>query len=89
MSTRPIFAEPLAVVADLQVLRVGQEDLADLRDVGLGVGVDLFAGEQRAGLVAAGRVADAGGVVADDEDGLVAPLLELPDDASAARRGRA
>ena len=73
-------AKPFAVVADFEVLRVGQEDLADLGDVGLGVGVDLLAGEDFAGLVPAGRIAHAGGVVADDQDGLVAPLLELPDD---------
>ena len=34
----------------------------------------------RAGLISAGRIADAGGVIADDEDGLVAPVLKLPDD---------
>ena len=62
------------------MLRIGQQDLADLGDVGFGVGVDLFAGEHGAGLVSAGGIADAGGVIADDQHGLVAPVLELADD---------
>ena len=62
------------------MLGVGQEDLADLRDVGLGVGVDDLAGEHRAKLVSARRIADPRGVIADDDDGLVSPLLKLADD---------
>ena len=62
------------------MIRIGQKDFADLLDVGLGVGVDLFAGQNRPGFVAAGGIADAGGVIADDQDCLVSPFLELPDD---------
>jgi hypothetical protein len=54
------------------------EDLPDLPLVGGGVGDDLVFGERRAGGVLAGGVADAGGEVADEEDDLVAELLELP-----------
>ena len=49
MSTRFILAEPFAVVADFQMLGIGEENLADLGDVGFGVGVDLFAGEHAGG----------------------------------------
>ena len=62
------------------MIGIGQKDLADLRDVGLGVSVDLFAAEHFSGLVAASRIADAGGVVADDENRFVSPILELPND---------
>ena len=54
----------------------GVDDLADLDEVLLGVGFDLFRREAGARLVAAAGVADEGGVVADDEDGLVAEFLE-------------
>jgi len=60
-----------------KLLRRGIEHLAGLLEVRLGVGVDLGAGEHRAGLVHAGRVAHAGGVIADDHHGLVAEVLEL------------
>ena len=63
------------------MLRVGQEDFADLSDVGFGVRVDLLAAEDRPGAVAARWIADAGGVIPDDDDRLVAPLLKLPHDA--------
>ncbi len=73
--------EPLGVSAHFEAGRVGVEDLAGLLDVGLGVGVDLLGGEHGARLALAGRVADAGGVVADDEDRLVAEVLEGAHDA--------
>ena len=73
-------AEPFAVPADFEMIRIGQEDFADLGDVGFGVGVDLLAAEDRAGGVSAGGIADAGGVIADDEHGLVAQFLELAND---------
>jgi hypothetical protein len=56
---------------------LGVEDFEDLGLVGFGVGVDLFAGEGLAGDVAAGGVADERGEVADEEDDLVAELLEV------------
>jgi hypothetical protein len=68
-------AEPLAVAADFGLL--GVEDLVGLLEVGLGVLLDLLLGKDRARLGLAGGVSDAGGVVADDEDGLVTELLEL------------
>ena len=67
--------QPVAVVDDLGLL--GVEHLHGLLDVGLGVGLDLLLGEGRAGGVAAGRIADKGGAVADDERHVVAEVLEL------------
>ena len=55
------------------------DDPADLVEIVDGVGFDLFLGELGARLVAAGGVADQGGVVADDDDGRVAQLLKLPE----------
>ena len=68
-------AEPLAVEAHLGLVAV--EDLEDLRLVGLGVGVDLLARERRARRVAAGRIADQAGEIADQEDDRVAQVLEV------------
>jgi len=79
------FGKPLAVVAHFETLGVGEKDLADLIDVGFCVAVDFFAGELGTGVVAAGGIADAGGVVADNQDGFVAPFLKLPDDAQGNR----
>ena len=56
---------------------LGIKHLHGLRHVGLGVGLDLLLGEGRAGGVAARRVADKRGAVADDERDLVAQVLEL------------
>ena len=67
--------EPFAVEADDGLL--GIEDFEDLAAVGLGVAGDLFAGEGRAGDVAAGGVADTSGAVADDEDDFVAQVLKM------------
>ena len=55
---------------------VDVDDLADLREVFAGVGLDLFRREAGAGLIAAAGVADEGGVIADDEDRLMAEFLE-------------
>jgi hypothetical protein len=68
-------AEPLAVATHFGLLRI--EDLVGLLEIGLGVLLDLLLGKDRTRLGLAGRIADARGVVADDEDGLVAELLEL------------
>ena len=57
---------------------VDVDDLADLHQVILGVGLDLFLGQAGAGLIAAAGIADQGGVVADDEDRLMAEFLEQP-----------
>ena len=67
--------QPFGVVAQGGLL--GIEDLEGLVDVGLGVRLDLFGGELRARGVAAGRVADERGAVADDERDAVAEVLEL------------
>ena len=67
--------EPVTVEDDLGFVRV--EDLEGLGGVGFGVGEDVLAGKRGTGGGAAGGVADAGGEVADDEDGLVAEELEL------------
>ena len=71
----PIVAEPLGVATDLEV--VGEQDVADLLDVGRGVAVDLFLGEARPCGRLPRRVADLRGEVADDEHRDVAQLLEL------------
>lgn len=69
--------EPLAVPADFELFGRGVEDFAGLGDVGFGVGTDILGAEHFSRFGAAGGVADAGGEVADDEDGLVAEVLEL------------
>ena len=53
------------------------DDPADLREIVVGVGLDLLLGQLGAGLVAARGVADQGRVVADDDDGRVTQVLEL------------
>ena len=58
-------------------MRVGVEDLRRLLDVRPRVGVDLLARELRARRRAPARIADARGVVADDEDDDVPAVLEL------------
>ena len=74
------FAEPFAVSADFEQFLFRAEDFHDLGEVGVGVAIDFFAAEDGPGGVSAGGVANAGGVVADDDDGFVAPVLELADD---------
>ena len=67
--------DPLGVVAQDGLLRV--EHLEGLVDVGLGILLDLLAGKLRARRVAAGRIADERGAVADDEGHLMPQILEL------------
>ena len=67
--------DPLGVVAQDGLL--GIEDFEGLVHVCLGVLLDLVAGELRARGIAAGRVADEGGAVADDKRDLMAQILEL------------
>src|SRR5262249_13692931 len=54
------------------------DDLADLVEVVPGVLGDLLLGQPGPRLVAPGGVADERGVVADDDDGRVPEVLELP-----------
>jgi len=70
--------KPFGVVTDLGP--VGIEDLEGLLEVGLRVVLDLFGREHRSRLGATARVADLGGVVADDQDRRVALVLEQPED---------
>jgi len=51
-----------------------------LRDGGLRVSVDLLTTENGPGGVSSRRIADAGGVIADDEHRLMSEFLELADD---------
>ena len=67
--------EPAGVEVDAGALAV--EDLEHLRLVGPGVGLHLLGRERRARGVAPGGVADHAGEIADEEDHLVAELLEL------------
>jgi hypothetical protein len=69
--------QPFAVVAHLEALVLG-EDVRGLAAEGLGVAVDLRAGEHRAGLGAPAGVPHTSGVVADDEHDDVPGVLELP-----------
>ena len=66
---------PFGVVADFGFGRVQHQ--RGLLEVGHGVLLDLLAGQRRTGGVAAGRVADHGGEVADQENHLVAQVLQL------------
>src|SRR6185369_15606963 len=71
--------EPVGVVhhLDRAVRLVAPNDLERLLEVGLRVGVDLLLGELRARLVAPRRVAEHRRRPADDEDRVVAEVLEL------------
>ena len=69
-------AEPFTVITDLCFVDV--DDFGDLLKIIAGIGLDLFLSEARARLIAAARVADQGGAVADDEHRLVAQFLEEP-----------
>ena len=53
-----------------------RHDFLDLSEIVLRVCFDLLRRQADAGLVPAARVTDEGGVIADDEDGLVAQLLK-------------
>ena len=67
--------QPFGVVAQRGLF--GIEDFERLVDVGLGVRLDLFGRELRTRGVAARRVADERGAVADDERDAMAEVLEL------------
>ena len=67
--------QPLRVERDLGLLAV--EDHEHLVGVGLRVRLDLLARQRRPRHVAAGRVADQAGEVADQEDDVVAEVLQL------------
>jgi hypothetical protein len=69
------FSKPFAIVNDLGFGAV--EDFESLVGISFGVGEDFIAGERWAGGGASAGVADGGGEVSDDEDGLVAEFLEL------------
>ena len=56
----------------------GSRNFHELFDVCLGVGVNLFDIQRRAGFIPACRVADLGRVVADDDDALMSGVLEVP-----------
>ena len=71
------FGEPFSVAADFGFL--GIEDFEDLVSVGFGVLLDGFGIEGWAGFGAPGGIADAGGIIADDDDGEMASVLELAD----------
>ena len=69
--------EPFSVAADFGFL--GIEDFEDLVGVGFGVLFDGFGIEGWPGFGAPGGIADAGGIIADDDDGEMASVLELAD----------
>ena len=69
------FVEPLGVEADFGLVAV--ENAEDLVSVGFRVLIDLLAGHRLAGDVAAGRIADERGEVANEEDDLMAEVLKV------------
>ena len=69
--------QPFGVVADFEFVRGHVENFAGLDEIRFGILFDLLGGEDGAGFLFAGGVADHGGCVADDEDGFVAEVLEL------------
>lgn len=69
--------EPFSVAADFGFL--GIEDFEDLVGVGFGVLLDGFGIEGWAGFGAPGGIADAGGIIADDDDSEMASVLKLAD----------
>ena len=74
-SSKVELAQPLGVVADDRALAV--EDLEGLLGVGAAVRLDLLEREHRAGAVLVAGVADERREAADEQDRLVAELLEL------------
>jgi len=69
--------EPFAIATDFGFL--GIEDFEDLVGVGFGVLLDGFGIEGWAGFGSTRGIADAGGIIADDDDGEMASVLELAD----------
>ena len=67
--------EPVRVAPQLGL--VGVEDLERLRNIGLGVGVDLLDAQRRPGRVAPGWITNQSSEVSDDEDDGVPEVLEL------------
>ena len=74
-TARAQWVTPFAVVADLGLGRVQHQ--ASLAVIGLSVDLDLFGRQRWAGAVAARRVANHTGEVADQEDDRVAQILQL------------
>src|SRR6185503_12768187 len=52
----------------------------DLCDVGLGIPVNLFPAQDWTSLVAPGGITHSRGVITDDQNRFMSPLLELPND---------
>jgi hypothetical protein len=71
------FGEPFSVAANFGFL--GIEDFKNLVGVGFGVLLDGFWIEGWAGFGASRGIADASGVISDDDDGEMASVLELAD----------
>jgi len=70
-------AQPFSVAADFGPFLI--DDAENLVGVGFGVLFDDLGFEGRPGLGSAGGITDAGGVVAHDDDGKMAGVLELAD----------
>src|SRR6185295_11322938 len=70
------FCKPFVVESDFGALSI--EQLEDLLFVGLGVLVDLFAGQRGSGCRAPGGIADHPGEIADQKNDRVTELLEVP-----------
>src|SRR5207248_66074 len=67
-------AKPIAIADDFGPGNIN--DLADLLQIILSIGFDLFNRETRARLIAAAGIAHQGRIVAEDEHGMVAQFLE-------------
>ena len=74
------FPEPLTVVAHFQMSGIGQQNFPHLGHVSFCIRVDFLARQELAGFISTRGIADARGVIADDENRLVAPILKLPND---------
>ena len=69
------FAEPFAVVADFRFFLV--EDFVDLREIGFGIGVDLFARQRGSRFRNASGVTNHRGKIANQKDRGVAHVLKM------------
>jgi len=72
-----VLAKPLAVVADFGL--GGVNDLADLFEVINSVVLNLLLSQPGPSLIAAAGIAHQGGVISDNQYGLMTQLLELPE----------
>ena len=69
---QPQIGRPFAIVSHLDLFRRHIQNFTGLVEITLGILLNLIGGQYRAGGILAGRIADTGGIVADNQDGFVA-----------------